>query len=724
MAAFFHTYTAALPFAARGVVFALLCLLTLPMVGCAERSPVADLPFVGDGAAEIKVRAEALLARDPAGAVPAPQIPPQLKAPATPPAPTRNGTILYTVDYSSPDAPELADAFGKTATLSRLLDSPPDSLTGLEQRLSVSLNEARDVLHSYGYYAGTVDGHIAPPGSGTGPSKDGDKAVVRVIFTPGPRYTMGRTEVAAFNRNAVAGANAAPGATPSATGSSEAGAGPPATGSIGGKAADGTGSKRAKTDTPPEAGTQAVHGPGLPVTLADVGLAPGSPAAADAVLDAVERTTTAFHNHGYPFAKVEATRYIVDHRSRTLEADVRIDAGAFARMGDIRVQGESPVTLDYLESMRTWTPGAPWNQEAVDALSDSLRNSGLMRSINLTPAETADAGGQRDVVAALEPAPPRTVGWAIKYDSDFGPGVQGDWEHRNFTGRGDDLLISMPLWTDMQEITARYRLPYFLRKDQTFIAQAGLLNEDTDAYNLRSAAASAGVERRFGPYWVGNLQGSAEGGQVKDPHEPRRRYILLGIPASLAYDDTGSLLDSVKGVRASLAATPYTGTYFENFSVLRARLDAQAFYPLVGQDTLVMALRGSYGSLWGANAPQVPPSVRFYSGGGGSVRGYAYQSLGPRDDDNNPLGGTSLLECSLEPRWKITPEWGVVAFVDGGMAYDDTVQSFGSNLRWGAGVGLRYYTAIGPVRFDLATPLNPRSDDAPMQFYISIGQSF
>ncbi len=698
MGAMLRSHTAALLSAKRGVLFALLCLLVVPVVGCADKRLPTDPPGLEGGAGEARARAETLLARDPAGTVPAPNLPPHLKATASPSAPASEGSVPYTVEYASPDAPELAEALGKTATLSRLVDSPPDSLTGLEQRLAVSLNEARDILRSHGYYAGSVEGRIDPPGSGAERSEGGSKAVARVIFTPGPQYTLGRSAVTAFHRDASPPKEAAPG----------------------GKAPGG----RTGPVVAPDTGARAVRGPGLPAGLADVGLALGSPATADAVLDAVDQTLVAFRNNGYPFAKMESTRYIVDHNTHTLEADVRIDAGAFARMGDIRIQGESPVSLGYLEALRTWTPGDPWNQEAVDTLSDSLRNSGLMRSINLVPAETADVQGRRDIVASLEPTPPRTLSGAFKYDSDFGFGVQGGWEHRNFTGRGDNLRLSMPLWMDMQELTAQYRLPYFLNKDQAFIAQAGLLNQDTDAYDLQSFAASAGVERRFGRYWAGSLQGSAEGGQVKDPHEPRRTYVMLGIPTSLAYDDTGSLLNAEKGVRVTLGMTPYTGIYFEDFSVLRTRLDAQAFYPLVGQDTLVLALRGAYGSLWGANAQQVPPSVRFYSGGGGSVRGYEYQSLGPRDVDDNPLGGTSLVEFGVEPRWKITPEWGVVAFVDGGMAYDDAVKSFGSDLRWGAGVGVRYYTAIGPVRFDVATPLTPREDDAPLQFYISIGQSF
>ena len=273
-----------------------------------------------------------------------------------------------------------------------------------------------------------------------------------------------------------------------------------------------------------------------------------------------------------------------------------------------------------------------------------------------------------------------------------------------------------------------YRLPFFLRRDQDFIANAGFLNQDTDAYTMTSAAAAAGVERRFSRHWSGSLKASIEGGSIKEPDKKRREYFMFGVPVGVTYDSTNNLLNATRGQRLMLSATPYTGEYEGNFNILRTRVEGQAFIPVMDDDKLVMALKGVVGMISGEDGWKVPPSVRFYSGGGGSVRGYEYQSLGPRNSDNDPLGGASLLEVSAEARWKFTPEWGFVAFLDGGTAFENSLgqstQVLDEDIRWGAGVGLRYYTAIGPVRFDVATPLNPRSDDESVQFYISIGQNF
>ena len=672
----------------RQLFFAVLAVLLVQLSGCAGKQ-TSPLPSVNGTAGKRPP------IQDPAGPIAAPSLPPKLAGGASPApaAPAAKGSSLSyivdcTVDQPGQKAPakpgkqaaqssgqasgsELTDAFTKSSQISRLADTPPDNLTGLEQRLSVSLKEGRDILNSQGYYSGTVNGWLEPAGSG----ENAGKTRVRVHFAPGPRYSMGRTRVR--EDRPLAAERAKPG-----------------------------------------------EGSPLPASLADVKLAQGAPAVATDVLAAVDRVLEAYRDNGYPFAKIASTRYVVDHEHQTLEADVLVTTGDFVRMGGLERHGAPTVRDSYVEAMRTWEPGQLWSQSRVEAFQDALRQSGLFQSIEAKPADKPGPGGRRDVVATLASAPERTIGGALKYHSDFGPGLQAYWEHRNLTGRGDLFRVEAPLWADMQEITANYRLPYFLRDDQSFIAKAGILNENLKAYSLQSAAASAGIERRFSPRWSGSATLSAEGGSIKEPDTPRREYVMYGLPLGLTYNNTNSPLDATKGARLLLSLAPYTGEFGGPFSVLRSRADGHLFFPLVGEDTLVLALRGTLGAVAGASASQIPPSVRFYSGGGGSVRGYAYQSLGPRDKDNKPLGGNALTEASTELRWKITPEWGLVGFVDGGTAVDEPLQNPNLDMRWGAGIGVRYYTAIGPVRVDLATPLNPRDDDDMLQFYISIGQSF
>jgi translocation and assembly module TamA len=119
----------------------------------------------------------------------------------------------------------------------------------------------------------------------------------------------------------------------------------------------------------------------------------------------------------------------------------------------------------------------------------------------------------------------------------------------------------------------------------------------------------------------------------------------------------------------------------------------------------------------------VPGDDRFYSGGGGSVRGYAFQAIGPFAANDTPLGGRSLAEASIEGRARLTDRIGAVAFIDAGNVSDEEYPTF-DNLRAGIGVGVRYMTPAGPLRLDVATPLNPSDRDEAVQVYISIGQAF
>lgn len=616
-----------------------------------------------------------LVAGDPGGPIPSPALPPDPEpVPGRGRPDTSEGkqkALSYRVECQAPQAEELCRIFEQTARLPLMIDTPVYTLVALEQRLNVSLKEGRDILNSRGYYGGDVSGRVEQ-------AENGQPAAVAVSFEPGPRYLLGPNQV--LNQADILNPEVA--ALPNQD-----------------------------------------H---LPRTLADVGLPKGSPALADDVLEAVDRMAEAFQNNGYPWARIAGARYTVDHETRVLEAEIKVEPGAYALMGPVVIEGRSPVKPAYLEIQRYWRLGQPWDQRRVEALRESLLQSGLFKQIELNPAPADDSEGRRAVVATLDGAPARTVGGALKYDSNFGLGLQAHWEHRNLTGWGDKLSLDLPIWQDLQQFTATYRRPYFLRRNQDFLFQGGLLHEKADSYKLMSGAVSSGVERRLARYWRGSLSGSFEAGSLEETNEARarRNYYLLGMPGQLIYDRTNSLLDATRGARLTVLASPYTGRYFKDFNVIRTRVEAQVFQPFNEKESFVLAARGVWGALWDVSAQTVPTSIRFYSGGGGSVRGYEYQSVGPRNERKEPLGGSSLLETGVEGRFRFSETLGLAAFVDGGMVYDQALVEMKQNMLWGAGLGLRYFTAIGPLRLDLATPLNPRDDDAPVQIYISIGQSF
>ncbi len=599
------------------------------------------------------------------------------------------------LDQSVPG--RMSRTFMQASLLEKLSHNPPGDEAGLKQRMRSDLKTAQDVLHSFGFYEGSASGQIIQASTGKDDNKDtllhtavagleewtasvsgAQLYIVEIDFTLGPRYVVGHSPITL-------------------------------------------------QDADPDAALaqhDAASKNHLPSTLADVGLPAGAPAEADAVLAAVGKVSAAFQNKGFPFAKVKDSRYFIDKGSRALEAEVELESGPPAIMGELEIDGESIVTAHYLLSMQTWEQGRIWNQAKIDEYRELLRQTGLFAGVEVYASEKLNALGQRNIMARLTPAPARTVGGAMRYDTDLGFGVLGYWEHRNLSGRGDKLRFEVPIWQSLQEAAANYRLPAFLRADQDLLISAGFLHEDNDSYKILTSSGAIGVERRLGKHWTGTARVRAEGGKLQESEQPERGYVMLGLPLSLTFNDTNRPLDASKGMRITLSPGPYTGYYDDYFTAIRTRLDAHFFWQVMQKDRLVMAFRGSYGTLLMADAPDVPPYIRFYSGGGGSVRGYDYRSIGPLDDDGDPIGGESLVELSVESRIKFNDEWGIVFFVDGGMVYNRDYPDMGQSLQWGGGAGLRYYTVLGPIRFDIATPLNPRDDDSPVQLYLSIGQSF
>jgi translocation and assembly module TamA len=210
-----------------------------------------------------------------------------------------------------------------------------------------------------------------------------------------------------------------------------------------------------------------------------------------------------------------------------------------------------------------------------------------------------------------------------------------------------------------------------------------------------------------------------------DNGEGKRRFQLFGLPLTAVRDDTNDALDPTEGTRLQLSLTPTTGVGDESLLFLTAIAGGSAYYAIDEEERFVLAGRARVGTILAEDTDALPASRRFYAGGGGSIRGYEYQLVGPLDNDEEPFGGTSLVEIGAEVRVRVTEEIGVVPFIDGGTVYDDPIPNGDETLRWAAGLGLRYFTGFGPIRLDVAFPLNPRDGvDEAFQFYVSFGQAF
>ncbi|MEX1108200.1 MAG: BamA/TamA family outer membrane protein, partial [Dongiaceae bacterium] len=212
--------------------------------------------------------------------------------------------------------------------------------------------------------------------------------------------------------------------------------------------------------------------------------------------------------------------------------------------------------------------------------------------------------------------------------------------------------------------------------------------------------------------------------EITDFANGYEKYVVVGLPLGARYDGTDNLLDPTEGSRLYLAGTPTVVTFEEAHSYLALDAIGSTYLSPFEGDRVVFAMRGRLGSIIGTDPNNVPANRRFYSGGGGSVRGYEARSIGPLASNNDPLGGNSVWEIGIEARIKLTDDIGIVPFLDAGQVGRTSTPPFSETPMVAAGIGARYYTSFGPIRFDVAFPLNGRNSDKDFQFYVSIGQAF
>jgi translocation and assembly module TamA len=432
---------------------------------------------------------------------------------------------------------------------------------------------------------------------------------------------------------------------------------------------------------------------------------------------------------GFAFADVGQLDVAVDHQTRTATLVLPVDPNGARRFGQIRVEGRPLFTARHIQTIARWQPGEGYTQERVDDLRRALIATGLVSTVVIRPVAGADPGVV-DLAVSLERAPLRTIAGAAGYGTGEGIRIEASWQHRNLLPPEGAVTFRGIVGTREQLIGATLRRNNFLRRDQVLTAQFAVSNIDRAAYDARTTVLAANIERQTNIIWQkkwtwslgGELIASDERDVDLDTGTTRRRTFFIGaVPATLSYDGSNDLLDPTDGFRLATRFSPEASFQGSGFGYSRLQLDGSFYQPVT--PTVTIAGRARLGTIVGASRDRIAPSRRFYAGGGGSVRGYGFQRLGPRDPVfDDPIGGRSVAEFALEARVRLG-NWGIVPFLDGGNIDTSPLPGFG-DLRFGAGIGARYHTRFGPIRVDLGTPLNPRNGDARVAVYVSLGQAF
>ncbi len=461
-----------------------------------------------------------------------------------------------------------------------------------------------------------------------------------------------------------------------------------------------------------------------------IGLANGQPGRAADVIGAEGRIVAAVQKRGYADVVAGTREVIVDHADKTVRPTFRINSGDLVRLDGVDLLTEGRTNPEWLARLAPWRPGEVYDPEDVGELERRLLDTGVYDSVTVALAarDKTTSEGLRPVVVSIADRKPRTIEAGASYSTSEGAGVEARWTHYNRLRRADTLSLLGRASELDSRIVGEATLPHWRRPQQTLKAAAAVYDIKTDAYDEKGLGVRADVQRRFGKTSYLTLGGSLDYSQtdetqVKNLTPLGRELITTAVLAAMSLDRSDDPLNPKRGWRLDARVEPTYIAGEESLPYVKVQSQGSFYFPFDSKGRTVIAARAKAGAMVGGSVPEVPASRRFFAGGGGSVRGYAYQAIGPRLGDNTPQGGASLIEASIELRQQIVGRWGGVLFIDGGAVGDDQFPA-GDDFSAGVGIGVRYDLGFGPIRADIAIPLDKREGDAAFQIYLSIGQAF
>ncbi|WP_343033305.1 autotransporter assembly complex protein TamA [Altericroceibacterium indicum] len=465
---------------------------------------------------------------------------------------------------------------------------------------------------------------------------------------------------------------------------------------------------------------------------------PGDPVLQDKIVDEVANLGTALGESGYAFADVGAPELLIDHEREQGDLTVPVEPKGKYVFGHVTSDMPDFMSGTHLEKIARFNAGDLYQTSDQEDLRSAIQATGLVSTIDIKKVETSppqgDQPGTVDLAVSMTKAPLRTVAGSIGYGTGEGARIEASWEHRNLFPPEGMFKVRGIGGTQEQLLGVTFRRNNVTGRDRILTLDAYATTVNRDAYYARTATIQGTFERvstilfqkKFS-YSIGlQLIGTQERESSTDEIKlPRETYYIAAVPLYGQMDTSNDLLDPDRGFRLAARISPEVSrTHGAQSFYSRNQFDASYYKRITG--SVVLAGRVRFGFIPGASLDKIAPSRRLYAGGGGSVRGYGYQAIGPRNAAGEAAGGRSLTELSMEARIRtgfMDGAVSIVPFIDAGAVDRSSTPEF-DDIKFGAGIGIRYHTSFGPIRVDFGVPLNPEPSDAPVGVYVALGQAF
>lgn len=566
----------------------------------------------------------------------------------------------YEVVFEGVKDDELLKLIKSASQLEKLKETPPETLLGLKRRGEGDLENIIQALHSKAYYGAQVTFSIDP-----------DRSTVFVNIEPGPIYVFAKFNIRYLQNG-----------------------------------------EEISEDSIPS-----------PICLKTLKVKLDDAALPETILSAEDTLLDLLNLQGFAFASIQQRDVFADQQAKNVIVWIAVETGPLTYFGELKINGIERVKENFFYKKLRWTQGNLYNPKQIEKTQEALELSGLFRSVNIAHGESPIEGSQVPMEISIVEGKQRSIGFGLNYTTSLGPGITGEWEDRNIFGEGEKLGFRSNIWQTLQDGALSYLIPDFGRLDQNLIWLLEYQHERTKSFTENSLAFSGTIERK-----INEQLRISYGGMYKRLRSQRSDFNgifdLLKIPLQLRWSNADSILEPTKGATILFRMIPSVQIFKPQFAYCINTFTGSLYQSLTEDKRHVFAVKLMLGSIFGGNQHEIPPPERFYAGSESTIRGYRYLTVSPLGRHDKPLGGRSMFIYSMELRNRIGKNFGLVFFYDIGNVYKRAYPEFSDGVRQSVGLGIRYYTPIGPIRLDLAFPLNKRHTDNALEAYFSIGQSF
>ncbi len=458
--------------------------------------------------------------------------------------------------------------------------------------------------------------------------------------------------------------------------------------------------------------------------LKNLGISIGDPADTKKILDAELCILQILSECGYPLSTIQNREIIADGKTKKVRVLLTVNTGPLSHFGQTLVEGNTSVKDSLIKQEVQWCEGQRYDSCLVEGTQEALIDTGLFTSVYITHPKALDNEHLLPMKIEVAESKHKSVSVGASYQTTYGPGATFGWENRNVGGLGRRLLLQADIAQRGHSGIASYLIPNFRRVGQNYIIQAQAAQESIKPYRMQSYNFLNRFDRQVDKYFFFNIGAKLEYMIVSNSVD-NGNFLLVETPVYLRWSNVEDPLNPASGARFEYRGVPAVNIKDVSDFYYSQIFTFCSYLPLWGEDRVILAQKLTLGTIFSNGIGAIPVPKRFLGGSEDNLRGYKYYTVSPLNEDDKPIGGRSAVFYSIEPRLRFGESFGIVPFFDIGNVYLEQLPTFKGKWRRSAGIGLRYFSFIGPLRLDLAFPLDRREGiDPHWWIFVSLGQTF